>query len=140
MSYPVRDNRSNVVPSNATLPGSFPFWQRDRFHSIPTPELESFFQTWLFFGLINEFLKGLCNADDFIKQNKTSGTTSLSTSRLFEFADSWVEQVQNGMVSSSYEHFAECLSLNFPTLRMVSLNVVRCRILTSNDLPMQSLK
>ena len=94
---------------------------RGQYDPTPTQDLEDFFQTWLFFGLINEFLGDLCKADDFIHVGGRDDETTVSTVLLVELVNKWVERLKNGSISLQYEHIAECLRLVFAELGVVSL-------------------
>lgn len=103
LTYPDRMGRTHVLPK------------------LSTPDLEDFFQTWLFFGLINEFLGDLCEADDFIRVGGCDNKTTVSTVRLVELVNTWVECLQNGRINLQYEHIGKCLHSVFDALRVVSL-------------------
>lgn len=64
LTYPTRVSRHDVLPSE----GQQPFWWVKHQHPSDDEELESFFQSWIFFGLLHELLspRGLFNAADYI--------------------------------------------------------------------------
>ena len=117
LTYPIRENKPHVLPSASQTPGQLPYWQYEKLHPTPNEDLESFFQTWLFFGLINEILGNLCSPDDFIVSASGEASKSVSTSKLIDIAETWVFKVLNGEILTTYEHLAECLRLAYATLR-----------------------
>lgn len=72
MTYPLRVGRPHVLPSYAENNNLIPYWRHEKLHPTPTPELESFIQTWLFFGLLHELLGELCLPSDFIRSLNNS--------------------------------------------------------------------
>ena len=113
LTYPVRMGKTHVLPKAGAPPG-----QCD---STPTRDLEEFFQAWLFFGLINEFLGEFCEADDFIRVGGRDNKTTVSTTLLVELVNMWVERLKNGRTSLQYEHIGECLCSVIAALEVVSL-------------------
>lgn len=113
LTYPVRMGRTHVLPNAGAV--------LDQYNPTPTQDLEDFFQTWLFFGLINEFLGDLCKADDFICVGGRDDKTTVSTVLLVELVDMWVERLKNGKISLQYEYIGECLRSVFAALGVVSL-------------------
>ena len=123
LTYPVRMGRTHVLPNAGAVPG-----QCD---PTSTRDLENFFQTWLFFGLINEFLGDFCKADDFIRVGGRDDKTTVSTVPLVDLVDKWVECLKSGKMSFQYEHIGECLRSVFAALGVVSrihqsLDVTAC--------------
>ena len=53
LTYPIRIGKPHMLHSPYDLDSCLTFRERERQHPTPTKELESFFQAWLFFGLIN---------------------------------------------------------------------------------------
>ena len=112
LTYPERVGKHHAA-SNAQ--GQFSYYEYEKLHPTPKEELESFFQTWLFFGLIHEILGKV--EDDFVQLSKCTTNKSVSTSKLCGFIETWVSNVVNGGLSPTYEHIAECLRLVYATLR-----------------------
>ena len=58
-------------------------------YPTPVSELESFLQTWLFFGLLRELLGELYRHEDFVAVGETnpSSTRVVSTSKLLALID-----------------------------------------------------
>ena len=94
------------------------FSESEKHHPTPTQDLESFFQAWLFFGLISEILGDLCTADDFVRTAADGDIEVITTSQLPTFLDRWVQRVQQGDPKPSYDHVAECLRLVHAVLRV----------------------
>jgi len=55
LSYPERVGKAHF---GSVHPDSMPFRHTERANPTPVPDMEDFIQTWLFFGLIAEFLGG----------------------------------------------------------------------------------
>lgn len=121
LTYPVREGKEHVLPAASSSPGRLPFWQHEKLYPTPKEELESFFQTWLFFGLLHEILGDLCTPQDFIQASQEAPDTVISTSNLISITETWVSKVVNGDIVTTYEHLAECLRVTYAALRAVNL-------------------
>ena len=119
LTYPVRVGKPHMLHSPYDKDRFLLFRQRERQHPTPTKELESLFQAWLFFGLINEILGDLCTADDFVRTAADGDSEDITTSQLPSILDRWVQRVQQGDSKPSYDHVAECLRLMHDVLRVV---------------------
>ena len=66
--------------------------------SMPKFELESFCQTWLFFGLIHEILGSFYNLEDYVsvRENGRGPVKALSTSKLNQKLKRWVDSIRDG--------------------------------------------
>ena len=88
--------------------------------SLSTHDIESFYQTWLFFGLIHEILGSLCVPEDLIYtcEDHYGYTKAVSTSKIIPALEEWVARVQMGKVEPSvtYAHIAQCLCLTHAAL------------------------
>ena len=116
MDYP---SRVGILPTFGTVglfPGSLPHAAHVYLNNLQKRDLESFCQTWLFFGLIHEILGGFCDLEQFsFTQETAEGPCKiLSTSTLIENLEQWV--VDNTGIRPSYEHTAECLCSAHATL------------------------
>ncbi|KAI4209080.1 MAG: hypothetical protein LQ351_007945 [Letrouitia transgressa] len=80
MTYPLRVGRPHVLPSYAESNNLMAYWRHEKRHPTPTPELESFIQTWLFFGLLHEILGEICQPSDFIKSLDNSHEPAITIS------------------------------------------------------------
>ena len=120
LTYPVREGKDYVSPAASSSPGQLPFWQHEKLHPTPKEELESFFQTWLFFGLIHEILADLCSPQDFIRASQEATEKVLSTSNLISITETWISKVVSGDIVATYDHLAECLRITFAALRAVN--------------------
>ncbi|KAL8949547.1 MAG: hypothetical protein Q9222_004356 [Ikaeria aurantiellina] len=91
--------------------------------STPLAELEAFIQTWLFFGLLNEILKDMCTASQFVTVVNPSPTSRrrIDTTSLVSIVQGWVNHVKVSDDSdeerqAQYNHIAECLQLTMRVL------------------------
>ncbi|MCJ1293247.1 hypothetical protein MMC34_004801 [Xylographa carneopallida] len=121
LTYPGRVGKPQALPAVSNTPGQLHYRDYERHYPTPKDELESFFQTWLFFGLIHEILGGLCISDNFIQLSKDTRDKFVSTSKLSALIETWVAHVLDGRPSTTYEHVAECLRVVFATLRAAGL-------------------
>ena len=120
LTYPIREGKGYVLPAASSTSGQLPFWQHEKLHPTPKDELESFFQTWLFFGLLHEILGDLHSPQDFIRASQEAPDKVISTSKLISITEAWVSRVINGDLATTYEHLAECLRVTYATLRAVN--------------------
>ena len=120
LTYSVREGKDHILPAASSSPGQLPFWQHERLHPTPKEELESFFQTWLFFGLVHEILADLCSPQDFIRASQEAPHKVISTSNLISITETWVSKVINGDIVATYDHLAECLRMTYAALRAVT--------------------
>ena len=111
------DGKPYVLPPTSDTRENLPFWQYERHHRSPKQELESFFQTWLFAGLINEIHGDLCSANDFVRAAADDTSQVVTTSQLLGIIDIWIQKVHSGDLRPSYDHVAECLRLTHESLR-----------------------
>lgn len=116
MTYPSR--RKANFPALHTVghwPGQLLHSHQMQLALLSKQELESFYQNWLFFGLIQEILGSLCAADDLINicEDDYGYTKAVSTSKLIPALEDWVARVQAGRIDASvtYAHVAQCLCL-----------------------------
>ena len=126
MTYPSRTGNLPDPRIVGLFPGHFPYSQQMQLASLPKRELESFYQTWLFFGLIHEILGSLYVPKDFIYtcEDRDDYTTAVSTSKLIIALEDWIARIQADTENPpvTYEHVARCLcmlhaALNVPTVR-----------------------
>ena len=115
LTYPVRENRPEIVP-DAAIEGKASLWEYERLHPTPNEEFEAFCQTWLFFGMIHEFLGNICTSADFLRPGIDGTSSIISTAQLPALVERWVTSVQDGSSSLAYEHVAQCLRLTHTTL------------------------
>ena len=120
LTYPIREGKEYVLPAASTSSGQLPFWQHEKLYPTPKEELESFFQTWLFCGLLHEILGDLCFPQDFIRASQEAPDEVISTSKLISIIETWVSRVINDETATTYEHLAECLRVTYAALRAVN--------------------
>ncbi|KAL2039153.1 hypothetical protein N7G274_008202 [Stereocaulon virgatum] len=120
LEYPQRSGVLPVLSVGNTLPGSISSLQSQQIQSIAKQEIEPILQTWIFFGLIQEVLGGICRPSDFIAVSGQGGENRrvLTTASLVATLDLWVTQVQSKTISPLpyYDHIAKCLRLAFAVL------------------------
>ena len=126
MTYPSRTGNLPDPHIVGLFPGHFPYSQQMQLASLPKRELESFHQTWLFFGLIHEILGSLYVPKDFIYtcEDRDDYITAVSTSKLIIALEEWIARIQADTENPpvTYEHVARCLcmlhaALNVRTVR-----------------------
>ena len=120
LTYPIRGGKGYVLPAASSSSGQLPFWQHERLYPTPKEELESFFQTWLFFGLLHEILGDLCSPQEFIRASQETPKKVISTVNLISVTETWVSSVINGDILTKYEHLAERLRVTYAALRAVN--------------------
>jgi hypothetical protein len=120
LEYPQRSRVLPILSVGNTLPGNISYLQRQQIQSIAKQEIEPILQTWIFFGLIQEVLGGICRPSDFITVSDQGDEHRrvLTTASLVAILDLWVTQVQSKTISPlpTYDHIAKCLSLAFAVL------------------------
>ena len=116
LTYPIRENKPQILPDVADGPGKLPFSEYEKHHPTPVKDFEAFCQTWLFFGLINELLGNICKSTDFVLTDKIGDDKIISTSQLPGLVEQWVKSIEDSSSTMAYEHVAECLRLTFETL------------------------
>ena len=115
LTYPVRENRPEIIP-DAAKTGKESLREYEKLHPTPTKDFEAFCQAWLFFGLIHELLGSICTSADFIQPAKDGVGSVISTLRLPMLVEQWLSSVQDGSSGMTYEHVAQCLRLTYTTL------------------------
>ncbi len=120
LTYPVREGKAYILPAASSLRGQLSLRQYEELHPTPKEELESFFQTWLFFGLVHEILGDLCSPQDFIRASQEVPDKVMSTSNLISIIETWISKVINGDIVATYDHLAECLRVTFAALLAVN--------------------
>ena len=124
MTYPRRTGNVPDLYLTGLFPGQFPWSHQTQLASLPKWELESFYQTWLFFGLLHEILGSVCVAEDFIYtcEDQYGHTTAVSTSKLRPVLEEWVARVQADTTKpTTYAHVAECLCMLHAALNVNTL-------------------
>ena len=116
LTYPLRENRPEIVP-DADSAGKQLLFEYEKLHPTPNKVFESFCQTWLFFGLINEVLGDICQPADFVRLRDGGDGKIISTSCLTGLIRRWMTSVEDGSSPMTYEHVAKCLRLTFATLQ-----------------------
>ncbi|MCJ1248727.1 hypothetical protein MMC30_005946 [Trapelia coarctata] len=110
LTYPAREgfawplSYDSEQPINASI----------RFHlpRMSTPDQETFFQTWLFFGLLQVFLKDSYKAKDY-ESEQVEGKFITTANLLGRMSEAWVKQVvQNSKDKTlQYMNVVKCLRL-----------------------------
>lgn len=120
-SHPFRKNKSYIIP-----PGDISQMDTQPLHQLPLEEVEAFFQTWLFFGLLQEVLRDLYKSEDFVAHAELNllAVRVLSTSKLLGLIDSWISTTSSGPELADltfYNHISKCLWLVKRLLRIVTI-------------------
>ena len=125
LTYPRRTGGVPDLYSVGLFPGQFSLSHQRQLASLPKWELESFYQTWLFFGLLHEILGSVCVAEDFIYtcEDQCGYTTAVSTSKLKPALEEWVARVQADTENPpvTYAHVAQCLCMLHAALNVRTL-------------------
>lgn len=125
MTYPTRTGSVPDLYLAGLFPGQFRRSHQTQLASLPKWELESFYQTWLFFGLLHEILGSVCVAEEFIYscEDQCGHTTAVSTSKLKPALEEWVDRVQADAENPPirYAHVAECLCMLHAALNVSTL-------------------
>ncbi len=97
-----------------------PYANHEKLFPVPTRDLESFLQTWLFFGLLAELLAGLFSHDRFVSKSERDGRPIISTKQLLSMIEQRFEYVR---------------TLDKPAQKKFYVHAVRCIDLTTRILP-----
>lgn len=103
-----------MVPE-LTEEDQFPYSVYENLHPSPVKELESFCQTWLFFGILNEVLGSAYREDDFIRPDPSClGKTILYSNNvqpLLELSCTayFVDEPKKEQRQRTLEHFIACI-------------------------------
>lgn len=92
---------------------------------MPLAELESFIQTWLFFGLLKEVLGDMSVHSHWV--GRTSSSTNdpqwvVTTSKLVPVLNDWVNSIRSSEAAgkqAQYDHIAECLRMTWAVLQTI---------------------
>lgn len=92
LTYPIRKNKSYKIPGDVSQIDT------QSLHQVPLEEVEAFFQTWLFLGLLQEVLRDLYKSEDFVAHTEVNllAVRVLSTSKLLGLIDSWISTTSSG--------------------------------------------
>ncbi|MCJ1343277.1 hypothetical protein MMC31_001470 [Peltigera leucophlebia] len=120
LTYPLRKNQSYMIP----LLGDVSQIDTQPLHQLPLKEVEAFFQTWLFFGLLKEVLRDSYRSEDFVAHAEVNllAVRVLSTSKLLGLIDSWISTTSSSPELAEltfYNHISKCLWLVMRLLRIV---------------------
>ncbi|KAL8818573.1 MAG: hypothetical protein Q9223_002816 [Gallowayella weberi] len=129
LTYPARLGPSNTFALETKL-------DYDIIGRVPQAscaELESFVQTWIFFGLLTEVLGDLFVPSQYVTATAAVNLDEnhkqvLNTSELVPTIKKWMQQVQKSADTkeeqrNQYEHIAACLRLAFTTLNAVRTSI-----------------
>ena len=100
--------------------GEAPYATYEKLFPTQTDDLENFFQTWLFFGLLSELLAELFNYESFVSESERDGSPVVSTKRLQSLTEQRFEMIK---------------TLDRPRQRGIYLHAVQCIHLTVTILP-----
>ena len=126
MTYPSRTHSLPDLYLVGLFPGQFSYAHQLQLASLPKPELESFYQTWLFFGLLHEILGSLYVPEDFtyICEDRHGYTRAISTSKLITALEKWIARIQANTANPpvTYAHVARCLCMIHAALNVQTLH------------------
>lgn len=114
LTYPIRKNKPWVVPDvNDSL--YLPYASYEKMKPTPKEEQESFMQTWLFFGLLNEVLGDLYHEGDFLVKDAAEPNQVILSSKKLRPLLKAACRLRFGKASHAtrreFDHFRECLIL-----------------------------
>ena len=125
LTYPARQEKHAIL--HAIAEGRFNTIRE--VHPGPIDELESFLQTWLFFGLLKEILGDIFDPGSFITSNDPNDVSEnyLSTRSLIPTIETWMKQARDlkrtdNEIAAGYDHAVKCLQLTSDALRLVQHN------------------
>ena len=99
--------------------GEAPYATHGMLFPTPTRDLEIFFQTWLFFGLLAELLSGLFNHETFVSKSQRDGSLVISTKQLQSLTEQrfqLVRALDKTTQKEIYLHAVQCIDLALRTL------------------------
>ncbi|MCJ1289463.1 hypothetical protein MMC34_000995 [Xylographa carneopallida] len=108
LPWPLSYDQDGLIPNDLYL--SLPF--------MPTSDQEAFFQTWLFFGLLQVFMKDEFDAEHY--KESLDGRIRITTARLFQnMRRMWVKQVEQSSKDKvvQFRTVVNCLNLIAQVLR-----------------------
>lgn len=117
LTYPLRKGKPWMVPE-LTEEYQFPYSVYENWRPTPVTELETFCQTWLFFGILNEVLGSAYREDDFIRPDPSClGKTILYSKNiqpLLELSCTayFVDEPKKEQRQKTLEHLIACISLS----------------------------
>ncbi|CAF9933336.1 MAG: hypothetical protein ALECFALPRED_005566 [Alectoria fallacina] len=116
LEYPRRRGKPWLTPKG----GEAPSVKHEKLFPIPTRDLESFFQTWLGFGLLAELLAELFDRDKFVaKSERDDGGPVVSTKQLQALTERRLDRVGNldrSRQKQIYLHAVRCIDLTVMSL------------------------
>ncbi|KAI4140163.1 MAG: hypothetical protein L6R39_005923 [Caloplaca ligustica] len=111
LTYPVRRGMIKTLDA----PSRSQYVDFPRLLPKPTAKLEAFIQTWLFFGLLSEFLGEFFVPSQFVS-SLDEAPKVLNTNRLVPLVEGWMERIQSleedeDHKQAQFDHIAECLQM-----------------------------
>lgn len=123
-TYPLRKGRPWMVPK--LTEEQLPYSVHEEWHPTPVKELESFCQTWLFFGILNEVLGKAYRESDFIRPDPSClGKTILYSKKiqpLLELSCNgyFVNEPKKEQRQRTLQHLIACISSSSQTLSVIT--------------------
>ena len=124
LEYPRRKGRPWMTPKV----GEAPYVTHEKLFPTPTRDLESFFQTWLFFGLLAELLAELFNHASFVSESDRDRSRVISTKRLQSLTEQrldWVRTLDKPRQKEIYLHAIQCIDLTLKILPVAAADFNR---------------
>lgn len=105
--------------------GEAPYWIHEQRFPTPTRDLEIFFQTWLFFGLLADILSGLFRHETFVSKSQRDDSLVISTKQLQTLTEQrfqLVRTLDKAKQKYIYLHAIQCIDLALTTLSVADKN------------------
>ena len=125
MTYPSRTGSLPDLYLVGLFPGQLPYAHQMQLASLPKPYLQSFYQNWLFFGLIHEILGNLYVPEDFLYEchDHDGYTRAVSSTKLIAALEAWVAHIQANTTKPlpTFAHIAQCLCMTHAALSVEAI-------------------
>ena len=115
LEYPRRNGKPWLTPKVGEAPSAI----HEKLFPTPTRDLESFFQTWLVFGLLAEILAELFNQGNFVSRSERDSSLIVSTKQLQSLTErrfEWVRTLDRPWQKQIYLHAVRCIDLTVMSL------------------------
>ncbi len=109
LTYPLRIGKPWIL--ELASHGLLSYTKYQQFDICPKEEQESFFQTWLFFGLLYELLGGAFLEENYLNTTNSGGILLCTDKLLPQLDRYWISRKENVSEESSrqFDHIRNCL-------------------------------